>query len=200
MDAETAAHVFEPFFSTKGPDGSGFGLATVHGIVSQSGGRIVLDTTPGGGSTFSIFLPVSQGVQTVPPPALADAEGGADTILVVEDDASVRTIVTRMLENLGYLVLAADGGEAAVELASAWHAKIDLVVTDLAMPGLGGRETAERIHRFFPGAKVIFMSGYTDDLVIRGGEFEPGTFFIQKPFGAADLAGLVREVLDSKPA
>ena len=200
MDAETAAHVFEPFFSTKGPDGSGFGLATVHGIVSQSGGRIVLDTTPGGGSTFSIFLPVSEGVQTMPPPALADVEGGADTILVVEDDASVRTIVTRMLENLGYLVLAADGGEAGVELATAWSAKIDLVLTDLAMPGLGGRETAQRVRGLFPGAKVIYMSGYTDDLVIRGGELEPGTFFIQKPFGAADLAGLVREVLDPKPA
>ena len=104
-----------------------------------------------------------------------------------------------MLENLGYLVLAADGGEAAVELASTWPSKIDLLVTDLAMPGLSGRETAERIRGLFPAAQVIYMSGYTDDLVIRGGEFEPGTSFIQKPFGAAELAGRVREVLDPKP-
>jgi two-component system, cell cycle sensor histidine kinase and response regulator CckA len=97
-------------------------------------------------------------------------------------------------------VLAADGGAAAVELAATWTAKIDLVVTDLAMPGLGGRGTAQRLRGLFPGAKVIYMSGYTDDLVIRGGEFEPGTFFIQKPFGAVELAGLVREVLDPKPA
>jgi two-component system, cell cycle sensor histidine kinase and response regulator CckA len=197
MDAETAAHVFEPFFSTKGSGGSGFGLATVHGIVSQSGGRIVLDTTPGGGTTFSIFLPVSEGVLTSPPPAPAEAEGGADTILVVEDDPSVRTIVSRMLENLGYRVLTADGGEAAIELAASLSTKVDLILTDLAMPGLGGRETAERVRVIFPAAKVLYMSGYTDDLVVRGGGFEPGVTFIQKPFGAADLAARVRDVLDS---
>ena len=132
---------------------------------------------------------MSEGVQTLPPPALADVEGGADTILVVEDDASVRTIVTRMLENLGYRVLAADGGEAAVELAAAWTSKIDLILTDLAMPGLSGRETAEQVRGLFPAAKVLYMSGYTDDLVIRDGDFEPGITFIQKPFGAAELAG-----------
>ena len=198
MDAETAAHVFEPFFSTKGPDGSGFGLATVHGIVSQSGGRIVLESTPGGGTTFSIFLPLSEGAQTLPPPEPADAEGGVDTILVVEDDPSVREIVSRTLENLGYRVLVADGGDAALEVAGEWPAKIDLILTDLAMPGLTGRETAEAVRGLFPAVNVLYMSGYTDDLVIRDGNFEPGVTFIQKPFSSAELAGRVREVLDAK--
>ena len=142
MDSETATHVFEPFFSTKGAGGTGFGLATVHGIVSQSGGRITLDTAPGAGSRFSIYLPVSEAAQTPPPPQLNDAGGGAETVLLVEDDASVREIVTRMLENLGYHVLAADGGEAALVLAADWGPKIDLLLTDLSMPGLSGRETA----------------------------------------------------------
>jgi PAS domain S-box-containing protein len=197
MDTETAARIFEPFFSTKGAAGSGFGLATVHGIVNQSGGRIALDSRPGEGSTFSIFLPLSEGLPTPPATAPADAEGGADTILLVEDDAMVRTIVTVMLENLGYRVLAADGGGAAVELAAASLSRINLVITDLLMPpGPGGRETAERVRGLFPAAKVLYMSGYTDDVVIRGGGFEKGVSYIQKPFGADQLARRVREVLE----
>ena len=111
----------------------------------------------------------------------------------------VREIVTTMLLNLGYQVLAADGGEAAVELAADGPSKIDLILTDLLMPGVGGRETADRVRSLFPSAKVLYMSGYTDDLVIRDGAFESGTTFIQKPFGAADLARSVREVLDAQP-
>ena len=199
MDVETATHVFEPFFSTKGAGGTGFGLATVHGIVSQSGGRIVLDTAPGAGSTFTVYLPLSEAAQTLPPPELDDADGGAETVLLVEDDASVREIVTRMLENLGYRVLAADGGEAALGLAADWRSKIDLLLTDLSMPGLSGRETAEAVRDLAPAAKVLYMSGYTDDLVIRGGTSEPGSTFIQKPFGSSDLARRVREVLDPLP-
>jgi two-component system cell cycle sensor histidine kinase/response regulator CckA len=196
MDAETAASVFEPFFSTKGDAASGLGLATVHGIVSQSGGRIVLDSRLGGGSTFSIFLPVSEGTRTPPATVPAEAEGGTDTILVVEDDAMVRTIATAMLEDIGYRVLAADCGDAAVELAAEWSAEIDLILTDLVMPGLSGRETAKRVRSRFPTAKVLYMSGYTDDVVIHGGAFEPGTAFIQKPFGAEQLARRVRDVLE----
>jgi PAS domain S-box-containing protein len=199
MDAETAAHVFEPFFSTKGAGGTGFGLATVHGIVSQSGGRIVLDTAPGAGSTFSVYLPLSEAAQTPAPPKPAAADGGAETVLLVEDDASVREIVTRMLENLGYRVLAAAGGEAALGLAEDWRSKIDLLLTDLSMPGLSGRETAAAVRDLAPAAKVLYMSGYTDDLVIREGTSEPGSTFIQKPFGSSDLARRVREVLDPVP-
>ncbi len=197
MDAETATRIFEPFFSTKGSAGSGFGLATVHGIVNQSGGRIVVDSRPGEGSTFSIFLPSSKGTPTPLATALADIEGGADTILVVEDDAMVRTIVTGTLEDLGYRVIAADGGDAALELAATHASEIDLILTDLVMPGAGGRETAEQVRRLFPTARVLYMSGYTDDVVIRsGGHFEPGVAFIQKPFGAEQLARSVREVLE----
>jgi two-component system, cell cycle sensor histidine kinase and response regulator CckA len=197
MDAETAARVFEPFFSTKGAAGSGFGLSTVHGIVSQSGGRIALESRPGVGSTFSIYLPLSEAAVTPAPSALAEAEGGADTILVVEDDPSVRTIVAAMLADLGYRVLEADGGDEAVELASAHGSAIDLVLTDLVMPGSSGRETAERVRELIPAAKVLYMSGYTDDVVIRdGGHFEPGVAFIQKPFGARELSRSVRDVLE----
>jgi two-component system, cell cycle sensor histidine kinase and response regulator CckA len=198
MDAETAARVFEPFFTTKGTGGSGFGLATVHGIVSQSGGRISVESIPDSGSTFSMFLPLSKGDQTPGNSLLADADGGAETILLVEDNESVRTIVTAMLEDRGYRVLVADGGHAAIVLAGAWGEGIDLVVTDLLMPpGPGGRETAERVRGIFPSAKVLYMSGYTDDALVRGGNlFEAGTGFIQKPFGASELARSVREVLE----
>jgi two-component system cell cycle sensor histidine kinase/response regulator CckA len=196
MDGETARRVFEPFFSTKGAAGSGFGLATVHGIVSQSGGRIGLESRLGKGSKFSIFLPLSNRSPAQPMAELAEVEGGAETILVVEDDAMVRRIVTGMLEELGYRVLAADGGEAALDLVATWASSIDLILTDLVMPGPSGRETAERIRKLFPDAKVLYMSGYTDDVVIRdGGAFEPGIAFIQKPFGPEQLGRCVREVL-----
>jgi PAS domain S-box-containing protein len=197
MDAETMARVFEPFYSTKGDSGTGLGLATVHGIVSQSGGRLGLDSAPGAGTTFSVFLPLSAGAK--PPsaatPAAGASEGGADTILVVEDDPMVRTIVTAILDDLGYRVLKADGGEAALELAAAWESEIDLILTDLVMPGMSGRETAERVRERFPAAKILYMSGYTDDVVIRGGAFDPGTAFIQKPFGANELGRAVSDAL-----
>jgi two-component system cell cycle sensor histidine kinase/response regulator CckA len=197
MDPQTATRVFEPFFSTKGAAGTGFGLSTVHGIISQSGGRIALESRLGEGTTFSIYLPLSESAATPIPSALEDAEGGAETILVVEDDPSVRSIVIAMLEDLGYRILEADGGDEAVELASAHGSEIDLVLTDLVMPGSSGRETAERVRSLFPAAKVLYMSGYTDDIVIRdGGHFEPGIAFIQKPFGAKDLARSVREALE----
>jgi PAS domain S-box-containing protein len=197
MDEETAVRAFEPFFTTKGAGGSGFGLATVHGIVNQSGGRIAVDSRPGEGSTFSVFLPLSELAPAPAGLALSVAEGGADTILLVDDDTMVRRIVTAMLENLGYKVISAGGGAEALEVAEAWTAEINLVLTDLSMPpGPGGRETAERICRLFPGTRVLYMSGYTDDLTIRGGDFEPGIGYIQKPFGAEQLGQRVREVLE----
>jgi CheY-like chemotaxis protein len=140
---------------------------------------------------------LSEGTQTPPESAPADAVGGADTILVVEDDPTVRTIVTAMLEDRGYRVLTADGGEAAIEVASGCDTEINLVLTDLVMPGTSGRETAERVRDHFPDAKILYMSGYTDDIVIReGGHFEPGIAFIQKPFSSEHLARRVREVLE----
>ncbi|HEY5059107.1 MAG TPA: response regulator [Gaiellaceae bacterium] len=199
MSPETARRVFEPFFSTKGAAGSGFGLATVHGIVSQSGGRIALESRVGKGSKFSIFLPQSNRAPAEAAQEPAGVQGGAETILVIEDDAMVRRIVTGMLEELGYRVLAADGGEAALALVATWSSSIDLILTDLVMPGPSGRETAERIRTLFPDAKVLYMSGYTDDVVIRdGGAFEPGIAFIQKPFGPEQLGRCVREVLGAE--
>jgi two-component system cell cycle sensor histidine kinase/response regulator CckA len=196
MDAETIARIFEPFFSTKGAAGTGLGLATVHGIVNQSGGRIGLESRVGLGSTFSIFLPLSTGAVAPSPPPASKSGGGADTILVVEDDPMVRSLVTKILVDLGYRVLTAAGGQAALELTDAWPAEIDLILTDLVMPGLSGRETAMRVRGRFPAARVLYMSGYTDDIVIRGGAFEPGTAFVQKPFGSDELARSVREALD----
>ena len=198
MDAETVTRAFEPFFSTKGDAGTGFGLATVHGIVNQSGGRIALNSRPGEGTTFSIFLPLSSEAPTAQSFVPADAEGGADTILVVDDDPMIRGIVIAMLEDVGYNVLEADGAEAALTLAATWTKPLHLILTDLVMPGgSGGRETAALVQGLFPGARVLYMSGYSDDAVIRDGDaFEPGIGFIQKPFGAVELAQRVREILD----
>ena len=199
MDVDTLNRVFEPFFSTKGIAGSGFGLATVHGIVSQSGGRILLESVPDEGTMFSILLPLSATtIPAVPMPDRAPAEGGGDTVLLVEDDAMVRTIVTAMLEGLGYHVLAVTCGADAVELAVGGRAQIDLVLTDLAMPTMDGRATAQALRQVLPAIKVLYMSGYAHDVVTRGGgAFEPGTAFLQKPFGAHELAVRVRDVLDA---
>jgi CheY-like chemotaxis protein/two-component sensor histidine kinase len=198
MDAETVTRAFEPFFSTKGDAGTGVGLATVHGIVNQSGGRITLNSRPGEGTTFSIFLPLSSEAPTAQSFVPAGAEGGADTILVVDDDPMIRGIVIAMLEDVGYNVLEADGAEAALTLAATWTKPLHLILTDLVMPGgSGGRETAALVQGLFPGARVLYMSGYSDDAVIRDGDaFEPGVGFIQKPFGAVELAQRVREILD----
>jgi two-component system cell cycle sensor histidine kinase/response regulator CckA len=196
MDAETVARAFEPFFTTKGAYGTGFGLATVHGIISQSGGRISVESEPGRGTTFSIALPASAGVVApapAGPPVVAD---GVDTILVVEDDPMVRSIVKAMLEDRGYRVVVADSGEAALETVETLEGPIHLVLSDLVMPGLNGRETVDRLRGLRPGVRALFMSGYTDDAVIRGGSFEPGTSFIQKPFSADELNRRIRESLD----
>jgi len=194
MDAETAARVFEPFFTTKGEDGSGLGLSTVHGIVSQSGGRIELDSSLGRGSTFSIHLPLSGKEPALPAEAPATARGRGETVLVVEDDAMVRKIVAAMLAERGYGVLEADGAESALAVARHEPA-VDLVLSDLVMPGANGRETVALLRELLPEAKTIFMSGYADDVVIRSGGPEPGTAFIQKPFDGEELARCVRDVL-----
>jgi PAS domain S-box-containing protein len=197
MDAETAARVFEPFFTTKGAAGTGFGLATVHGIVSQSGGRIALDSEPGVGTTFSIFFPLTMTAATMEPEVVDQADGGAEAILLVEDDPMVRSIVVAMLADFGYRVLEADSGQAALEIAATHPSPIELLLTDLVMPGLSGRETAEQVRALVPGIRVLYMSGYTDDVVVRAGAaFDTGTGFIQKPFGAKDLALSVRDVLE----
>jgi len=197
MDAATASQMFEPFFTTKGAGGTGLGLSMVHGIVNQSGGSIAVESTPGEGTTLSIELPLADAEELPEQTASAPAEGGAETILLVEDDPLVQKVVALMLERHGYRVVAASSGEEAVSLAHADPNSVDLILTDLVMPGINGRATAEALREDQPLARVLYMSGYTDDVVIRVGGFEPGVAFIQKPFSGEDLALRVRELLNA---
>jgi two-component system, cell cycle sensor histidine kinase and response regulator CckA len=192
-------HIFEPFFTTKGNAGNGFGLATAHGIVLQSGGTIAVETAPGCGTTFRISLPLSSAAPSLPPPAPAGCPvNGSETILVVEDDDTVRTVVSAMLASHGYRVVAVDDGVKALERFDTYEEPISLVVSDLVMRGLDGRETTERIRAVAPDIRVLYMSGYTDDAVVQSGAaFDPGTGFIQKPFSGFELAEQVRLLLDA---
>jgi PAS domain S-box-containing protein len=198
MDERTAAQVFEPFFTTKGSDGTGLGLSTVHGIVTQSGGRIAVDSRPGKGSTFTISLPLTDVVGPCPKAVAAPSANGGETILLAEDNAMVARAVTQMLTQHGYRLITVESGEEAIELARSTPGTIDLLLTDLVMRGLNGRQTAEVVLQHQPQAKVLYMSGYTEDVVIRVGNFEPGTAFIQKPFSGDELAQRVRELIDAR--
>jgi PAS domain S-box-containing protein len=203
MDPETVEQVFEPFFTTK-DDGTGLGLATVHGIVTQSGGSIWVHSEPGQGSTFKIYLPLAHGTVAEKPlllPVAAPPAGGlGETILLVEDDPQVRAVVGKMLESLEYRVLPAGDGEAALALAEAFDGPIDVLVSDLVMPGLGGRQVAERLRESNPDTAVLYMSGYSDEAVVRRGVVDPNASFLQKPFATADLARRVTQMLEQRLA
>jgi PAS domain S-box-containing protein len=196
MDAETMARVFEPFFTTKPVgEGTGLGLASVYGIVKQSGGSIWVYSEPGHGTTFKVYLPVASATADVTPAVKEPAAPtGTEMVLVVEDEPSLRALVAQMLESKGYTVVAAETTEEAVELAQS--ELVDLVLTDLVMPRISGRELASRVREIRPDARVLFMSGYADEAVARQGTLEAGSAFIEKPFSANDLARSVREVLD----
>jgi PAS domain S-box-containing protein len=197
MDAATASRIFEPFFTTKGETGTGLGLPTVHGIVAQSGGKVVLDTAPGTGSTFSIYLPLcAEELSSTGTPRAVVSDEGSETILVVEDDSTVRSIVSTMLAARGYEIVDAADGEEAILRFDAREQPIPLVICDLIMRRLDGRETIGRIRGIEPATKVLYMSGYTNDAIIRSGGLGPGTGFIQKPFSGDELATRVRELLD----
>ncbi len=201
MDPETAAKVFEPFFTTK-EEGTGFGLSTVHGIVLQTGGVIWVYSEVGHGTTFKIYLPLAEQAQPLesrlPDDAPVMARSAAETILLVEDDLHVQRIVRNILSRSGFCVLAADGGEEALRLIrDPDSGTIHLLLSDLVMPGRSGRELAVEVQVLRPDISILYMSGYTDDAVIRRGVLEEGMAFIQKPFGADDLVRRVREVLDS---
>jgi signal transduction histidine kinase/ActR/RegA family two-component response regulator len=199
MDSATVAHVFEPFFTTKGPGGgTGLGLATVYGIVRQSGGSIALESEPGAGTTVHIYLPRVDGEQPAVPsaPRATAAEAGSSTILLVEDDPAVRGFVGRSLASHGHVVLEAPGGPEAIERAAAHEGPIDLLVTDVVMPGMGGPELAERLVATRPGLRVLFISGYAEGHFGSAGP-APGTFYLAKPFSADLLARTVREALGS---
>jgi two-component system, cell cycle sensor histidine kinase and response regulator CckA len=199
MDAETRAHIFEPFFTTKElGKGTGLGLATVYGIVKQSGGYVWVYSEPGRGATFKIYLPLVDAVPDTAglPVPVQPVTGGRETVLVAEDDPSVRAVVSDVLTQKGYRVLRAPDGQAALEMARSHPAEIHILLTDIVMPGMTGRELAEALVAVRPGVRVLYMSGYTDDAVVRHGVLEEGMPYLQKPFAPRALASKVREVLD----
>ncbi len=203
MDAATQARVFEPFFTTKEPGkGTGLGLSTAYGIVKQSGGGIWCDSEVGLGTTFRVYLPSADG--TVEQPAGAEANrrvrSGSETVLLVEDDAAVRTMVRRVLLEHGYRVHEASDGAAALRLCETVGESIDLIVTDIVMPEMSGPELARRVHLRRPDMQVLYMSGYTDDAALRESFLPPGSPFIEKPFAPDALATRVRDALDAHRA
>ena len=199
MDEATRQRVFEPFFTTKEPGGgTGLGLATVHGIVRQSGGSIFVYSEPNHGSTFKIYLPASRDVaaELVTRPAEVSAATGTETILVVEDEAAVRDLVCRTLAERGYTLLTATDGSDAIRLMANQPQPVDLLLTDVVMPKMSGRELAEKLQANWPDLKVLFTSGYMDDAVVRHGILTAQVAFLPKPFSSKMLANKVREVLD----
>jgi nitrogen-specific signal transduction histidine kinase/ActR/RegA family two-component response regulator len=198
MDPETLSHIFEPFFTTKQPGkGTGLGLSTVHGIVNQSDGYIWVYSEPGRGSSFKIYLPAVAQAASVAPgqarvPALARGSG---TILLAEDDAPMRALTRHLLEIQGYRVLEADDGDAAVSLAEAHCDEIHLLLTDVVMPRLSGPSLAERVRTLNRDIRIIYMSGYTDELLAHHGAMHSGITFLEKPFTQESLMRVVQKTL-----
>jgi two-component system, cell cycle sensor histidine kinase and response regulator CckA len=195
IDPEVQERIFEPFFTTKPKDvGTGLGLATVYGIVKQSGGYVSVDSAPGKGSTFTIYLPEAQEAGEAPAvdalPAPAGGETGAETVLVVEDDAAVRSFATRALRRRGFTVMEADGAEEALSMLRSSNGHIDVVITDASMPGMSGVELIEAVRRSGSRARTLLISGHPEQ------EFAVDVPYLAKPFTGADLGRRVREVLD----
>jgi CheY-like chemotaxis protein len=202
MDRETQTHIFEPFYTTKETGkGTGLGLATVYGAVKQNNGFINIYSEPGHGTTFSIYLPrdaTSKSSQSLLGGPAAPAPRGQETILLVEDEQAILSMATIMLEEQGYTVLKADTPSKAIELAREHHEEIHLLITDVIMPEMNGRDLAKNIVTICPHLKHLFMSGYTADVISHHGVLDEGMNFIQKPFSLLKMATIVREVLDSK--
>src|SRR5580692_2608246 len=201
MDMETQTHIFEPFFTTKGTKGTGLGLSTVYGIIKQSGGYIWVYSEIGRGTTFKLYFPhvtvedaaaVDQPVATLTTPT----ESARETILVVEDEANLRRLTRQFLENQGYTVLEAADGAAAVQICVAHQGLIALLLTDVIMPGMNGRELAQRVSEIRPNMKVLYMSGYTENVIGHNGTLDADVTLLQKPFTLHALKSKVREVLD----
>ena len=198
MDKETLSHIFEPFFTTKGIGvGTGLGLATVYGAARQNGGFINVRSEPGLGTSLALFLPRHEGeVQARVKTAMLPTSGGKETILLVEDEVTILDLASEILERLGYTVLKANSPDEAMQQAREHAGEISLLLTDVIMPEMNGRDLAKNLISHYPHLKRLFMSGYTSDIIAHHGALDVGVQFIQKPFALAELAAKVREVLD----
>jgi PAS domain S-box-containing protein len=200
MDSATQARIFEPFFTTKGQGkGTGLGLSTVYGIVKQSNGFIWVYSEPGKGTTFKIYFPRVEGKSAKIPTENKSESGfwGSETVLVVEDEESVRALACRILSGRGYNILEAPNGKEALRMVREYPGKIHLVLTDVVMPGMSGKELVSQLEALRPGIKALYISGYTDNAIVHHGTLDSAVAFLQKPFAVGSLAGKVREVIDS---
>jgi CheY-like chemotaxis protein len=199
MDEDTRSRIFEPFFTTKGPGkGTGLGLATVYGIVKQSGGGITVESTPGRGSKFSILLPASSSELDVIAAPTPDREiGGSETVLVVEDEEVVRHLICAVLSDSGYQVLCAESAAEALQMAQAHPEPIDLLVTDVVMPEMHGPALAQTLSEQRVNMKILYISGYSENDISDSGVIDSGLLVLQKPFTQQSLGRKVREILDA---
>jgi CheY-like chemotaxis protein len=199
MHEDVKRHIFEPFFTTKARGkGSGLGLATSYGIVRQSGGTITFESEAGRGTTFRIYLPRTH--EALAGRSVTDIKAlprGHETILVVEDEAAVRSFTIKSLRHLGYTILEASNGPEAICLARDFGGTIDLLLTDMIMPQMSGKNVADEVQILRPAIKVLFSSGYTEGMIVHDGVLDSDVFFLQKPYTSATLAHMVRKVLDS---
>ncbi len=202
MDLETQSRIFEPFFTTKGAKGTGLGLSTVYGVVKQSGGFIFVESQPLRGTAFHAYFPRVDGreeaASTQEYRGLPREQRGRETILLVEDEVNLRRLAKQYLENQGYKILEAEDGAAALQIVDGHKGSIDLLLTDVIMPGMNGRELANHITKLLPDVRVLYMSGYTENAVGHDGMLDPGINLMQKPFSLPSLKNRVREILDSE--
>jgi CheY-like chemotaxis protein/two-component sensor histidine kinase len=198
MDEETRKQVFEPFFSTKGEQGTGLGLATVYGIVKQHGGNIWVYSEPGKGTTFKVYLPVSKDphVEEKSGENGVNVQDGSETILLVEDNEQVRYLAHTILERRGYTVLVAESGPKALEILTHYDDPVHLLLTDVVMPEMNGKELFDKVAEKYPDLQVLYMSGYTNNVIAHRGVLDEGVQFVHKPFSVQVLSARVREMLD----